>query len=281
MTAPVIYHFIRNATARLHYNGQVLLLDPMLSDKGTLPSFAGVAPNPTADLPLPAAEVVDGIDAAIVSHLHGDHFDSVAADLLDKDLPVVTPTNTSPVETSNPDVVQSFKEGLMAKGFTDVREIEAEPGGALEIGGITLRQVFALHGKGKLIPFMGGVNGIIFEAAGQPTIYWAGDTILDDGGEVAAVLTECKPDIIIAHTGGPVIEGLSPDLLLMDAAEARRFFDLAFDANPNVQIVAIHMDALDHCFSTRTDLETAVADMPAAHRARVHIPADGDRLTLA
>ena len=61
MTATT-YHFIRNATARLEYGGKTFLLDPMLSDKGQLPAFAGIAPNPTVALPIPAQDIVARID---------------------------------------------------------------------------------------------------------------------------------------------------------------------------------------------------------------------------
>ena len=87
--AQASYHFIRNATARLTYGGKTFLLDPMLSDKVQVPSFAGIATNPIVDLPIPAAQVIADIDVVIVSHLHGDHFDSAASDLLEKTIPVL------------------------------------------------------------------------------------------------------------------------------------------------------------------------------------------------
>ena len=42
---------IRNATMRLNYAGQTILTDPMLSPKDTIDSWAGVARNPTVELP--------------------------------------------------------------------------------------------------------------------------------------------------------------------------------------------------------------------------------------
>ena len=275
------YHFIRNATARLDYDGKTFLLDPMLSDKGKLPSFAGIAPNPTVDLPIPASDVVADIDVVIVSHLHGDHFDDTAADLLDKSILMLTPRNgASPNPRDGaPDV--PFKESLDAKGFTDVREIGSASADHVTLDGITIHQVFARHGKGIVGDAMGGVNGLIFEAAGEPTIYWAGDTILDEGGEVEDILKRCKPDVVIAHTGGPVVEVISPEILLMDAAQAVAFFDLAKGENPDVQIIAIHMDALDHCFSTRADLVAALDDHPGDVRDHVTIPADGEAVVLS
>ncbi|MEL6263961.1 MAG: MBL fold metallo-hydrolase, partial [Cyanobacteria bacterium J06626_6] len=71
----ISYEFFRNVTAKLTYSGQTLLLDPMLSEKGALPSFAGIAPNPTIDLPVEVASILEGVDAVLVSHMHADHFD--------------------------------------------------------------------------------------------------------------------------------------------------------------------------------------------------------------
>ena len=275
------YHFIRNATARLTYGGKTFLLDPMLSERGALPSFAGVAPNPTVDLPLSAKDVIENIDAVIVSHLHADHFDGPAAELLNKSLLVLTPHNSAPPNPREPDIAVSFRDGLEALGFTTVREIGSDIADHICFDGITLRQVFARHGKGAIGDMMGGVNGLIFQAGGHPTIYWAGDTILDQNGELEAVLTRFRPDIVIAHTGGPLVEALSPEILLMDAEQGREFFELAFKANPNAQIVAVHMEALDHCFSTRSDLASAVSSFDVQQRQRVFIPADGDRVVLS
>lgn len=281
MPQQTTYQFYRNATAKLTYAGTTFLLDPMLSEKGALPSFAGIEANPTVDLPTSIDDVISGIDAVIVSHLHGDHFDGTAAEVLDKSLPILTPRNGAPSDKSKPDELTPFADSLRGHGFENVTEIGSDTSDHITFRGITIRQVFALHGKGDLGRMMGGVNGLILQAEGHPTLYWAGDTILDDENEVAAILKRYAPDLIIAHTGGPIIEALSPDLLLMDAAEATQFIDLAFGANSNAQIIAIHMDALDHCFSTRSMLADALAELEPAKRKRVHIPNDGETLTFA
>lgn len=279
MTATT-YHFIRNATARLEYGGKTFLLDPMLSDKGQLPSFAGIAPNPTVDLPIPAQDFVARIDVVVVSHLHGDHFDDAAAGLLDKSILMLTPRNGASPNPREGAPEVPFKDSLKAKGFANVREIGSPSEDHITVDGITIHQVFARHGKGIVGDAMGGVNGLVFVAAGEPTIYWAGDTILDDGGDVEAVLKRFKPDIVIAHTGGPVVKVISPEILLMDAAQAVTFFDMAARENAAVQIIAIHMDALDHCFSTRADLVAALEGQPDDLKDCVTIPVDGEVVQL-
>ncbi|MEM8870126.1 MAG: MBL fold metallo-hydrolase [Pseudomonadota bacterium] len=279
MTAPT-YHFIRNATARLVYGGKSFLLDPMLSDKGALPSFAGIAPNPTVDLPIPASEVIADVDFVIVSHLHGDHFDGAAAEMLDKSMPIITPRNGASPNPREGAPAVPFKDSLEAKGFTSVQKIGSSDVDHITLDGITIHQVFARHGKGLVGDAMGGVNGLIFEAEGQPTIYWAGDTILDEAGEVETVLKRFKPDVVIAHTGGPVVEAISAEILLMDAAQAVTFFDYAMRENANVQIIAIHMGALDHCFSTRADLTSVLGQQRSELQNCVVIPNDGDLVAL-
>jgi len=278
--AQLSYHFIRNATARLVYGGKTFLLDPMLSEKGKLPSFAGIASNPTVDLPMSAEEITAEIDVVIVSHLHGDHFDDAAADILDKSTTMLTPRNgASPNPREGmPDV--PFKDSLEAKGFTNVREIGSPQADHITLDDITIHQVFARHGKGMVGDAMGGVNGLIFEAEGQPTIYWPGDTILDEAGEVEAVLKRFQPDVVIAHTGGPVVEAISSEILLMDAAQAITFFEYALRENSDAQLIAIHMDALDHCFSTRADLRAALESRGGELQDRVVIPADGEQIAL-
>lgn len=276
----VTYRFYRNATAKLTYAGLTLLLDPMLSKKGELPSFAGIEPNPTVELPVATDQIIEGIDAVIVSHLHEDHFDDAAAAILDKDIPLISPRNEAPVTISDPSVKISHKQRLVDYGFTDVREMDADGEGSITFEGVTMTQVWALHGRGHVGDLMGGVNGIILSAPGMPTIYWAGDTIFN-ADEFEPILATYKPDVVIAHTGGPLIEALSPEILLMDAAEGVEFAKMANRYNPDVQIIAIHMEALDHCFSTRPDLRLAVDSLDQSIGERFMIPSDGDIIILS
>ena len=80
---------IRNATMRLVYAGHTLLTDPCLAPRHAIQSFGGREKNPIVDLPLPVAEIVAGAELVLVSHLHGDHWDAVAADVLPNDIPLL------------------------------------------------------------------------------------------------------------------------------------------------------------------------------------------------
>lgn len=275
----VSYQFYRNATAKLHYAGLTLLLDPMLSARGELPSFAGIAPNPTVDLPVSPREIISGIDAVVVSHLHEDHFDQAAAAILDKSLTLLTPRNDAPISPRDPAERVRHSQRLRDYGFTDVREIDADGSGSTMFRGVKLTQVWGRHGQGQVGQLMGGVNGIVFEAPDQPTIFWAGDTVFD-AAEIEPILALYKPDIVIAHTGGPIVEVLSPEVLLMDADQATAFIAMAERHNPSVQVIAVHMEALDHCFSTRGDLRRKLSENALASGSRINIPDDGERIDL-
>jgi L-ascorbate metabolism protein UlaG (beta-lactamase superfamily) len=80
---------VRNATLKLGYGGRTILVDPYLAPKHSLPSFTGRSPNPMAELPMPVEDILEGVDLVIVSHLHTDHFDSVAKERVPKDLPLI------------------------------------------------------------------------------------------------------------------------------------------------------------------------------------------------
>ena len=66
---------IRNATLVVTYANQVLLIDPFLGEKGSLPPFGqtpNAVANPLVDLPVDVNTLLDP-DAIFVTHLHLDH----------------------------------------------------------------------------------------------------------------------------------------------------------------------------------------------------------------
>lgn len=92
MTSPTLT-LIRNATLLLDLGaGPTLLIDPMLNPAGAVPSVEDTAPdrpNPLVELPWPAEEVVTRAEAVLVTHLHNDHFDATARELLPREMPLL------------------------------------------------------------------------------------------------------------------------------------------------------------------------------------------------
>ena len=81
-TRDVRLTLVRNATLLLELDGRRVLVDPMLDPAGARPPIENTAnarPNPLVELPRPPAELVEGLDAVVVTHLHRDHFDDTAA----------------------------------------------------------------------------------------------------------------------------------------------------------------------------------------------------------
>lgn len=243
---------IRNATLKLDYAGRTVLVDPYLAPKHSLPSFTGRSPNPMVELPAGIEDILDGVELVIVSHLHDDHFDSVAMQRVPKHLPLFC----------QPGDEATIREA----GFTNVTPLT----GSATWEGLTLTRREGSHGLGPVVELMGSVMGFSLEAAGEPSIYWAGDTVLYP--PVAAVIGNTKPDIIITHSCGARWDG---DLIVMDALETVAVCEAA----PDAIVIATHMEALDHATITRQDLRHAAMEQGIAP-SRLMIPADGETVIL-
>jgi len=243
----------RNATQRLRYAGRELLLDPYFAPKHSRPSYAGRSPNPLVELPCPPEEIMAGAELLIISHLHSDHYDPEAQRLLPKDLPVLCQPGD--------------EETLRSHGFASVTPV-AE---TLVWQGITLTRTPGQHGTGAEREQMGPVSGFVFQAPGEPTLYWTGDTILYE--PVQQTIERFLPDVIVTHSSGALWQGDGP--IVMDAAQTLAVCRAA----PAGRIVAIHLDSLDHGEVSREDLR-AQARAAGIPDSQLLIPADGESLEL-
>jgi L-ascorbate metabolism protein UlaG (beta-lactamase superfamily) len=244
---------IRNATLRLSYGGHMLLVDPFLAPQHSLPSFAGKSPNPLVDLPVPAGEVLAGAELVIISHLHGDHFDPLAQQQLPKTLPLIC-------QPENEERIRGF-------GFTHVTPLV----GQVRWDGLKFSYVGGEHGSGEVLAGMGPVMGFVLRADGEPSIYWAGDTVLIP--EVRDAIARERPDVIVTHSCGAVWN--TDTLIVMDAAQTVEVCQLA----PWATVVAAHMEALDHATVTRQELRQAAEDAGIT-ATQLLIPDDGETLVL-
>ena len=107
---------IRNATMIIEYANKRFLIDPMLGDKGIYPPFPGThnqhLNNPIVELPVSMEEILD-VDAVIVTHIHLDHFDPAAMEIIPKDMKMFA---------QNEDEANQMKEA----GFTNVEVLKEE-----------------------------------------------------------------------------------------------------------------------------------------------------------
>ncbi len=194
-----------------------------------------------------------GVELVLVSHLHADHFDKVAQDLVPKHLPLIC-------QPGDEEKIRSF-------GFTDVTPLTDE----LTIDGILFTRREGNHGSGPVLEKMGQVMGLSIEADGEPSIYWAGDTILYP--PVRETIATTQPDIIITHSCGAKWDDIH---IVMDAEQT---VEVCRIAPENTKIIATHMEALDHATVSRHDLQ-AYANAHDIAKHKLIIPDDGEILHL-
>jgi L-ascorbate metabolism protein UlaG (beta-lactamase superfamily) len=232
---------VRSATLILELAGKRLLVDPMLDDAGARPPVENTqnqVRNPTVPLPMPAEDVVRGIDAVLVTHRHRDHLDGRAEELLPRDVPLFCQPED--------------EEALRAHGL-DARPVADELGWE----GLRIARTPASHGTGPIAELLAPVSGFVLDE-----LYLAGDTVWYEG--VAQTIERRRPRVAVVNAGGA--EFLEGGLIVMGIDDVREV------AARVPTVVAVHMEALNHCFLSRADLRAAVPS--------VLVPEDGETLEL-
>lgn len=256
----VLVQQIRNATLKIDYAGTTFLIDPFLADKGAHPGFEGSfnseLRNPLVDLPMPAQDLVKGVDAVIVTHTHLDHWDGSDHSFIPK---------ATPLFVQN----QADAKLISEQGYTDVRILD----GNAVFEGVQLTKTGGQHGTDEMYALkplaeaLGDAMGVVFQAPGAKTLYLVGDTIWRS--EVDQALAEFEPKVVILNAGDARFVGFT-GAIIMGKDDVLR----AHQAVPDATIVATHMDAINHMTLSREEL----LDHVQQHGIQEHviIPADGE-----
>ncbi len=242
---------IRHATLILEYGGHSLIVDPMLDDAGARPAIQN-SPNPRNNplvgLPMPAEELIQGVEAVFVTHTHSDHWDGTAARNLPKNIPLF-----GQIED---------EEKFWSQGFARVQSVTS----SVKWNGIEITHTGGQHGRGEIAKAMAPVSGFVLRTSGEPTLYIAGDTIWCD--EVETAIREHKPAVVVVNSGAA--QFLEGDPITMTADDVITTCKTA----PGAQIVTVHMEAINHCLLTRDDLAFQLE--AARVSSQVAIPPDGE-----
>ena len=245
---------IRHATLVVSINGLNLLVDPMFSparSSEAIPNTPNQQRNPLVELSLDDAglrRLLDEIDAVLVTHTHSDHWDEFARTSLVKDLPVFC----------QPEDSQRIREA----GFESVQPIANEQVWKR----LRFSRTAGRHGSGKIGDMMAPVSGFVIQAKGEPVLYIAGDTIWCP--DVEDSLRTYQPEIIVVNAGAAQFSTGGPITMTADdVIEVCR-------AAPGAEVVAVHMEAINHCLLSRDELLAAITQ--AGVEAMVKIPADGE-----
>jgi L-ascorbate metabolism protein UlaG (beta-lactamase superfamily) len=250
--------FVRHATFVFEAGGLRVMVDPMLAPAGATDPVANTPNqrrNPLVDLPFGdegTLSLLDETDAVLITHTHNDHWDGRARDLIPKQTPILC----QPEDWDD----------VSAAGFRRVTPVEDD----LEWGVSSFTRTGGRHGTGEIGRRMAPVSGFVVRADGSPTLYVAGDTIFCP--EVEEALGAHEPDVVVVNAGAArLLEGDPITMTAGDVVEVCR-------ALPDALVVAVHMEAINHCLLTRDDLKEELQREGLAER--VEIPADGETLEV-
>ena len=247
---------IRNACMIIHSNAHRILVDPCLNSKGSLPPYTLFRKrprlNPIVDLPPDSEPVLNQITSGLITHCrygHFDHLDKSGIRLLaKKQVPVYC----------------NYLDGpYLRRRRINTIPLKINRRNEFLTGSITCFPT--AHGYGLIGKLMGPGTGYFIEPAGDKTIYISGDTVIPQ--TVRHVLNDLRPDISILNAGTAVLDFGRP--ILMPINELLDFIRTA----PG-KVIAVHLDAFNHCLTTRDILRDAVSKEGLS--GKVMIPADGE-----
>ncbi|MBT2701054.1 MBL fold metallo-hydrolase [Bacillus sp. ISL-40] len=244
---------IRNATLVVQYAGKKFLIDPFLSEKGTYPPFPNSLRqdqnNPLVSLPTSIDDIINNVDAVIVTHLHLDHYDDAAKKVLPKDIKMF---------------VQNEEDAGIIRndGFQNVEVLKEDT----VFEGIQLIKTKGEHGRGEILKLAGLVCGVVFKHTNEKTLYVAGDTVWYES--VQEVIATHNPEIIVVNGGdNQFLQGGS---LVMGKEDIYEVYKTA----PNANIISVHMEAVNHWTLSREALKSFINENGIS--SNVLVPDDGE-----
>ncbi len=259
---------IRNATIKLTSGDTTFLIDPMFAEVGAYEGFPDTyrswLRNPLTPLPMSVKEILDDVDAVILTHTHLDHWYKTAQDALPKDIPFYVQN-------------EEDAKAVRGHGFTNVRIMKESD----EFGKVKLDRTATQHGSKAMYAdpdlgkALGEVMGVVFTTPGGKKAWLVGDTIWFAGVDEA--LAKHEPNVIIVNAGGAAMSAEkykdAPEII-MDKEDVRKMVEKM----PKSDVVAIHMDAINHMTVDRKDLAQYVREHGI--RDKVLIPFDGEKMNF-
>lgn len=222
--------FVGNATTIIRYGDLTLLTDPNFLHRGQRAYLGyGLVSRRLTEPAIRVDQVPADLDAIILSHLHGDHWDRVARRGLDRSVPVLTTPHASRR-------LQALHGFSRAQGLATWHS-------QLVINGRSRVRITALpgrHAPGRLRRLLPPVMGSLLEfgdlgGVTRLRLYISGDTLMFDD---LAEISRRYPDIHLAvlHLGGTLLPGG-----LLVTMDGRQGADLVRALRPR-RILPVHYE---------------------------------------
>ncbi len=251
---------LRNATIVIHYKEQVILVDPMLAPKGAISALKYVTGkrrrNPLVEMPDETVDVLNKVTHCLITHCQKGHFDH-----LDRAGTKWLRENNIPVFCTEQDEKYLIKKGL------DTHVLSNEKVNPFFDGDISL--IPCVHGRGVIGSFMAHGYGYFIQQKSEPSIYLTGHTILTD--DVSNSITQHQPDVVVIPAGGARFD-FGGDII-MGLEDAIKIGGIT-----KKQVIANHLESLDHCPVTRAELHQEIHKR--SWEKRFLIPRDGETVFL-
>jgi L-ascorbate metabolism protein UlaG (beta-lactamase superfamily) len=237
--------FVGTATVILRYAGFTILTDPNFLHAGDHVHLGYGLTSERLTEPAINIEDLPPVDLCVLSHYHGDHFDQIVEEKLDKNLPIVT-TNHAVGELE----ARDFRGGI---GLDTWETAEFTKGEAR----LRITSLPGKHGPAMVDFALPDVMGSILDfetGTGERLLrlYISGDTLIfDDLKEIPNRFPEI--DLALIHLGGTRILGV---MLTMDDKQGVEIIQLV---RPE-KVIPIHYNDYDVFKSPLEDFKRAVEE---------------------
>jgi L-ascorbate metabolism protein UlaG (beta-lactamase superfamily) len=212
-------YFVGNATMLIRYGPFTLLTDPNFLHRGERAWLGkGLVSRRLMEPALGPEELPEDLDAVILSHLHGDHFDRRARRALDRATPIVT----TPHASRRLQGAHGFHRAVGLRTWQN--QTLVKDGTAARVTSVPGRHAGSTAVRALLPPVMGSV--LEFGPVDGPVrlrMYLSGDTLVFEG--LREISRRFAPlHLAVVHLGGTTLPGGL--LVTMDGEQGAEFVDL-------------------------------------------------------
>jgi L-ascorbate metabolism protein UlaG (beta-lactamase superfamily) len=247
-------YFVGTATVIIQCGGFTVLTDPNFLHSGEKIHMGyGLLSSTRRTDPAMEIEQLPRLDLVVLSHMHEDHFDRVAAERLNKNVPILT----------TPDAARDLrrKDFHFAYGLETWQEINVRKG----ISSVRITSMPAQHGPLMVAAMLPSCMGSVLDfkipgARADLRLYVSGDTIVhSDLQRIPALFPGI--DIALIHLGGARIMGIRVTMDGKQGVEALQIIA------PRIAI-PIHFDDYDVFKSPLDEFRAEVEKAGLANKVR-------------